>query len=75
MDNATTAAAIVLQKVAWMFTENVFNKGDAVLILHYAYGNVKKSMEAYVGRAGGHIIEVHLPFPVSSNEEGEIGCY
>ncbi|RYR52345.1 hypothetical protein Ahy_A06g027278 [Arachis hypogaea] len=27
------------------------------------------SMEAYVTRAGGHVIEVPLPFPVASNEE------
>lgn len=38
-------------------------------MLHYAYGAVKKSMEAYVTRAGGKVIEVPLPFPVSSNDE------
>lgn len=69
VDNATTAAAIVLQKIAWAFTEKVFNRGDAVVMLHYAYGAVKKSIQAYVERAGGHVIEVHLPFPVSSSEE------
>ncbi|RYR02036.1 hypothetical protein Ahy_B06g080886 isoform A [Arachis hypogaea] len=69
VDNATTAAAIVLQHTAWSFHEGTFQKGDVVLMLHYAYGAVKKSMEAYVTRAGGHVIEVPLPFPVASNEE------
>ncbi|KAG1327612.1 L-cysteine desulfhydrase [Cocos nucifera] len=69
VDNATTAAAIVLQHVSWSFTEGHFNKGDAVVMLHYAYGAVKKSIQAYVTRAGGHVIEVPLPFPVTSNEE------
>lgn len=38
-------------------------------MLHYAYGAVKKSVEAYISRAGGHVIEVHLPFPVKSSSE------
>ncbi|KAG1370928.1 L-cysteine desulfhydrase [Cocos nucifera] len=69
VDNATTAASIVLQHVSWAFTEGYFNKGDAVVMLHYAYGAVKKSIQAYVTRAGGHVIEAPLPFPVTSNEE------
>ncbi|XP_077240521.1 putative L-cysteine desulfhydrase, chloroplastic [Tasmannia lanceolata] len=69
VDNATTAAAIVLQKIAYEFSEGRFQKGDAVVMLHYAYGAVKKSMEAYVSRAGGCVIEVQLPFPVRSNDE------
>ncbi|KAK7284460.1 hypothetical protein RJT34_19206 [Clitoria ternatea] len=69
VDNATTAAAIVLQHTAWAFREGRFQKGDVVLMLHYAYGAVKKSMEAYVTRAGGKVIEVPLPFPVNSNDE------
>ncbi|KAK1318617.1 hypothetical protein QJS10_CPB04g01102 [Acorus calamus] len=40
VDNATTAAAIVLQQVSWAFTEGRFDKGDAVVMLHYAYGAV-----------------------------------
>ncbi|XP_072960612.1 putative L-cysteine desulfhydrase 1 [Typha angustifolia] len=69
VDNATTAAAIVFQHVAWSFSEGVFSKGDAVLMLHYAYGAVKKSVHAYVARAGAHVIEVPLPFPVSSDDD------
>ncbi|TKY61604.1 L-cysteine desulfhydrase [Spatholobus suberectus] len=69
VDNATTAAAIVLQHAAWNFREGTFRKGDVVLMLHYAYGAVKKSMEAYVTRAGGNVVEVPLPFPVNSNDE------
>ncbi|XP_061366209.1 probable L-cysteine desulfhydrase, chloroplastic [Gastrolobium bilobum] len=69
VDNATTAAAIVLQHTAWAFREGTFQKGDVVLMLHYAYGAVKKSIEAYVTRAGGKVVEVPLPFPVSSNDE------
>ncbi|KAF7805022.1 putative L-cysteine desulfhydrase, chloroplastic [Senna tora] len=69
VDNATTAAAIVLQQIAWAFQEGKFQKGDVAVMLHYAYGAVKKSMEAYVTRAGCRVIEVQLPFPVSSNDE------
>ncbi|KAL3635157.1 putative L-cysteine desulfhydrase, chloroplastic [Castilleja foliolosa] len=69
VDNATTAAAIVLQHTTWSFFSSTFRPGDAVLILHYAYGAVKKSVHAYVSRAGGHVIEVHLPFPVRSSSE------
>lgn len=69
VDNATTAAAIVLQQIAWAFWEGTFRPGDAVVMLHYAYGAVKKSIEAYVARAGGHVIEVGLPFPVQSDAE------
>ncbi|EPS73612.1 hypothetical protein M569_01141 [Genlisea aurea] len=69
VDNATTAAAIVLQYVGWAFAEGRFQKGDAVVMLHCAFQAVKKSIEAYVTRAGGSVIVVHLPFPVNSNEE------
>ncbi|XP_076935843.1 L-cysteine desulfhydrase-like [Bidens hawaiensis] len=69
VDNATTAAAIVLQHVGWAFAEGRFEKGDAVVMLHCAFQAVKKSIEAYVTRAGGSVIVVHLPFPISSNEE------
>ncbi|KAF7818021.1 putative L-cysteine desulfhydrase, chloroplastic [Senna tora] len=69
VDNVSTAAAIVLQQSAWAFQEGRFQKGDVVVMLHYAYGSVKKSIEAYVVRAGGQVIEAHLPFPLSSNDE------
>ncbi|XP_078173482.1 putative L-cysteine desulfhydrase 1 [Carex rostrata] len=69
VDNATTAAAIVLQHMAWQFTEGTFHKGDVVLMLHYAYGAVKKSIHAYAARAGAHVIEVPLPFPLSSPDD------
>ncbi|KAL9248212.1 hypothetical protein vseg_021560 [Gypsophila vaccaria] len=70
VDNATTATAVVLQHVSRAFNEGRFNAGDAAVMLHYAYGSVKKSVHAYVSRAGGHVIEVKLPFPVY--DEGEI---
>ncbi|MCU5803816.1 aminotransferase class V-fold PLP-dependent enzyme, partial [Clostridioides difficile] len=70
VDNATTATAIVLQSVAWEFLQGKFNKGDAVVMLQYAYGAVKKSLEAYVTRAGGYVIEAWFLFPV--NSDGEI---
>ncbi|WVZ15082.1 hypothetical protein V8G54_012648 [Vigna mungo] len=38
-------------------------------MLHYVYGAVKKSMEAYVTRAESNLVEVPLPFPVNSNDE------
>jgi len=69
VDNATTAAAIVLQQIGRAFAEGKFAKNDTVLMLHCAYEAVKKSIQAYVTRAGGSVIEVQLPFPVNSNEE------
>ncbi|CAA6653843.1 unnamed protein product [Spirodela intermedia] len=59
VDNATTAAAIVFQRVQRAFQEGIYDRGDAVVLLHYAYGSVKKSAHAYVP----------LPFPVTSEEE------
>ncbi|KAL1534990.1 putative L-cysteine desulfhydrase, chloroplastic [Salvia divinorum] len=69
VDNATTAAAIVLQHTARAFFSSAFQPGDAVILLHYAYGAVKKSVHAYISRTGGHVIEVHLPFPIKSSSE------
>lgn len=69
VDNATTAAAIVFQHVQRAFYEGVYEKGDSIVMLHYAYGSVKKSAQAYVARAGGNVVEVPLPFPVKSEEE------
>ncbi|TKY52350.1 L-cysteine desulfhydrase [Spatholobus suberectus] len=69
VDNASTATAIVLQQAAWAFHEGRFQKGDVVLMLHYAYGAVKKAIEAYVARAGGAVVEVPLPFPVTSDHD------
>ena len=66
VDNATTATAIVLQSVAWEFLQGKFNKGDAAVTLQYATGAVKKSLEAYIMRADGYVIEVQSPFPVNS---------
>ncbi|KAJ1283419.1 hypothetical protein BS78_03G127200 [Paspalum vaginatum] len=66
VDNATTAAAIVMQHVAWSFQEGTFARGDVVLMLHYTFSSVKKSIHAYVARAGATVVEVPLPFPVSS---------
>ncbi|KAK4749754.1 hypothetical protein SAY87_027203 [Trapa incisa] len=69
VDNATTAAAIVLQQVGRGFAESRFNPGDSVVMLHCAFQAVKKSIQAYVTRAGGSVVEVELPFPVTSKEE------
>ncbi|GAV76479.1 Aminotran_5 domain-containing protein [Cephalotus follicularis] len=69
VDNATTAAAIVLQQIGRRFAEGKYGKNDAVLMLHCAFQAVKKSIQAYVTRAGGAVIEVQLPFPVNSEEE------
>ncbi|XP_057460535.1 L-cysteine desulfhydrase [Actinidia eriantha] len=69
VDNATTAAAIVLQHIGWGFAEGQFHKGDAVVMLHCAFQAVKKSIQAYVTRAGGSVIQVELPFPVRSKDQ------
>ncbi|GKU90485.1 hypothetical protein SLEP1_g4474 [Rubroshorea leprosula] len=69
VDNATTAAAIVLQQIGRGFAEGKFQKDDTVLMLHCAFQAVKQSIQAYVTRAGGSAVEVRLPFPVKSEEE------
>ncbi|AEE80314.1 L-cysteine desulfhydrase [Arabidopsis thaliana] len=69
VDNATTAAAIVLQKVGRCFSEGKYKKEDTVVMFHCAFQSVKKSIQAYVSRVGGSTVEVRLPFPVNSNEE------
>ncbi|XP_044503111.1 L-cysteine desulfhydrase [Mangifera indica] len=69
VDNATTATAIVLQQIGRGFAEGKFNKNDTILMLHCAFQAVKKSIQAYVMRAGGSIVEVQLPFPLISEEE------
>ena len=69
VDNATTAAAVVFQHVQRAFYEGKYDKGDSIVMLHYAYGSVKKSAQAYIARAGGEVVEVPLLFPLTSVEE------
>lgn len=69
VDNATTAAAIILQKIGRGFAEGKFARNDTVLMFHCAFQAVKKSIQAYITCAGGSVIEVQLPFPLNSNEE------
>lgn len=70
VDNVTTAAAIVLQQISLVFVEGKHNKEDSVVVmLRYTYGAVKKSIDAYISRVVGQVVEVEVPFPVNSNEE------
>ncbi|CAI9765271.1 unnamed protein product [Fraxinus pennsylvanica] len=69
VDNVTTAAAIVLQHYTWSFFSSAFKPGDAAIILNHSYSAVKKAVRAYISRAGGHVIEVPIPFPVKSDDE------
>ncbi|KAK7344335.1 hypothetical protein VNO77_13811 [Canavalia gladiata] len=69
VDNATTAAAIVLQQIGRRFARGDFHQNDTVIMFHCAYQAVKKSIEAYVTPANGSVVEVQLPFPVDSDEE------
>lgn len=69
LDNVTVAVSMVLQRVALDFLEGHYQKGDAVLALNFSYGAVKKALKAYLLRAGAHLIEVKLPFPVTCSEE------
>ncbi|KAL5226567.1 hypothetical protein ABZP36_014832 [Zizania latifolia] len=66
IDNVTTAAAIIMQHVAWSFVEGDFARGDVVLMFLYTYNAVKNSIHAYVARAGATVVEVPLPFPLAS---------
>ncbi|CAI8603617.1 unnamed protein product [Vicia faba] len=69
IDNATTAAAIVLQQFGRRFSSGEFRDNDSVIIFHCAYQAVKKSIDAYVIPVGGSVVEVQLPFPVHSDQE------
>ncbi|XP_004495860.1 L-cysteine desulfhydrase [Cicer arietinum] len=69
VDNATTAAAIVLQQIGRKFASGNFRKNDTVIMFHCAYKAVKKSIDAYLTPVGASVIEVQLPFPVRSDEE------
>lgn len=66
VDNATTAAAIVLQQIGRRF---VHHQNDTVVMFSCAFPAVKKSIQAYVTHAGASVVEVDLPFPVSSKLE------
>ncbi|GKV23319.1 hypothetical protein SLEP1_g33063 [Rubroshorea leprosula] len=46
----------------------MFQKNDAVLMLHCAFQAVKKAIQAGVTRAGGSVVQVPLPFRVNSEE-------
>ncbi|KAJ7548296.1 hypothetical protein O6H91_07G006000 [Diphasiastrum complanatum] len=69
LDNATTAAAMVAQDVAWAFTESRYSKGDLILLLSITYAAVKKAFQAYAVRAGAKILEVEILLPVHSDAE------
>ncbi|PON43234.1 Glycine dehydrogenase (decarboxylating) [Parasponia andersonii] len=69
LNNATTAAAVVLHHIGRSFSRGLFPKDDTVLIFHCAFQAVKKSIQAYVSRAGGSVVEIHLPFPVHSPQQ------
>ncbi|MCO5568417.1 hypothetical protein L7F22_022116 [Adiantum nelumboides] len=69
VDNVTVAVSMVLQRFVWRFFEGHYQKGEAVLALNFSYGSVKKALKAYLLRAGACLIEVQLPFPVTSSEE------
>ncbi|EEC70449.1 hypothetical protein OsI_01480 [Oryza sativa Indica Group] len=57
VDNVTTAAAIIMQHVAWSFAEGDFARGDVVLMFLYTYCSIKNSIHAYVARAGATVVE------------------
>ncbi|CAA3004659.1 probable L-cysteine desulfhydrase, chloroplastic, partial [Olea europaea subsp. europaea] len=57
VDGVTTAAAIVLQHYTWSFFSSAFKPGDAAIILNHSYSAVKNAVQAYISRAGGHVIE------------------
>ncbi|KAH7516912.1 L-cysteine desulfhydrase [Ziziphus jujuba] len=69
VDNATTAAAIVLQQIGRAFSQGSFCKNDVVVMFHCAFQAIKKSIQAYVVRSGGTVLEIQLPFPVHSRQQ------
>ncbi|CAM6109533.1 unnamed protein product [Calypogeia fissa] len=66
LDNVTTVVAMLAQNLVWDFVEGRFNKGDAVLLLNFAYGAVKACFEGVINKAGGRVVYAKIPFPVSS---------
>ncbi|KAL5537682.1 hypothetical protein UlMin_045275 [Ulmus minor] len=69
VDNATTAVAVVLQHFTRSFIQGLYQKNDTVVMLHCAFQAVKKSIQAYVVRAGGRVVKIQLPFPLLSSQE------
>ncbi|MED6161418.1 hypothetical protein PIB30_060528, partial [Stylosanthes scabra] len=57
IDNATTVGTIVLQQVSCQFADGRFCKNEAVIMFNFAFQAVKKSIGAYVGPAGGSVVE------------------
>ncbi|KAG0583214.1 hypothetical protein KC19_3G118400 [Ceratodon purpureus] len=69
LENATTGAAIVAVDCMWGFLEGRFARGDGIVMFDSAYGAVKKCFQGYCVRAGAHLLEYKMPFPVKSKEE------
>ncbi|XP_024018154.1 L-cysteine desulfhydrase [Morus notabilis] len=69
IDNATTAAALVLQHISRLPRNDAASASFVVVVLDCAFQAVKKSLHAYVARAGGSVVEIHLPFPVRSHRQ------
>jgi len=66
VENASVAVAAVAHRWAWDYVEGRAKQGDSILMLNHAYGAVFHTMRAVCERAGAHIVQAALPFPVRS---------
>ncbi|KAL3700617.1 hypothetical protein R1sor_018639 [Riccia sorocarpa] len=66
VDNVTTAASTVAQDLVWGFLEGRYQKGDAIVLLNFAYGAIKACFERVAAQVGARLIYAKIPFPVSS---------
>ena len=70
VNNATTAGTIVAQKIMWDLMESKeSNTKTYVLQFDICYPALRKSVEAFILRAGAELLEVKIPFPYSDSSE------
>jgi selenocysteine lyase/cysteine desulfurase len=69
VDNATTSAVMVTQLVAREFSLGECKSGDVILTHSFIYAAVAKILRHYLQHLGAEIVEVPLPFPVTSDDE------
>eukprot|EP00126_Sphaerothecum_destruens_P001118 Sdes_comp13212_c0_seq1m3099 len=69
VDNATTGAVIVAQKIRDDFTSGRYQVGDVVLSHSIIYDAVRKLFQYYLEPVGAKLVEVEIPFPVKDSTE------
>mmetsp|Transcript_24246 Transcript_24246/g.30848 ORF Transcript_24246/g.30848 Transcript_24246/m.30848 type:complete len:439 (-) Transcript_24246:1792-3108(-) len=70
INNATMAGAIASQKIMWdLMQQKSSHAPQYVLQFDICYLAVRKSVEAFIIRAGAELLEVKIPFPFQNDSE------